>query len=281
MGFKRLLPPPNEFNGVKPGGRATLELIVGPRYHSLLICGKDPADATKKIADIVEEIELLFGNNVQRKFTPSELHYMNTRYGAEYGNIDVGDAIIGGENATEFQLPIFLSEWYRKITQLAEFFAWPTGLFPNGKKSVQSFVVRVKLKDDAPETSQLYALVEADDTYVKGEKGEILRQPVGLITKWERLDIPFVGAAGNISGSLIEIKEVLQGISIFDADIYKVEIYANDSKLWEITKERSDANLKRHGMSKSISQLKDTSGADHRPQANTFGKVLKRERRKV
>jgi Viral coat protein P2 N-terminal domain len=228
MGVKRRIRLPG-FNGRAASQTATLDLPVGARYHEIWLYGDS---ATGKVAtDHINEIRIKVNGKVQRTMTYTELQALNVFNGSIYG-------IVGNTTAGTWELPIFFAEPWRKDPRQQDGLAWATG-------DLSSFQIEVDIKADNPDS--LYANAVVDNSLVTINGGQV-DAPMGLINKWFRTAIPYVGT--SIDYQQFPVRDAYQQISFFDpsSDIDRVTVKVDNNVIHDLTKDENDAILKAHGM---------------------------------
>lgn len=227
MATKRQIQLPS-WNGIKQNQTSTIDLPIGPRYHSITL--KLQA-AGKTLTQMVNEIRVKVNGKVQRVHTASELDALNTLMGALYAVQNAG----GAGNA--YYLTLYFAEPWRIVQQIREGLAWSTG-------GLGTFQIEVDFNATAESVGALSCTAWAEVDNSLDAKGA----PVGLgqISKWYRTQVPVVGTAQPFGGFLK--RDWYQQISFFDANITQVQIKVDNIVIRDIPKAVNDAILVARGM---------------------------------
>lgn len=203
-----------------------LDIPVGPRYHVIWIYGN--AGAAKKFTDLIGEIRVKINGQTQRQFTGTELLKLNMLNGsAQWAGRN------GNVAATAFYIPIWLAEPWRKSLRSQDALAWGTG-------DVGTFQIEFDIIAYAGAAAGLIAPTfegEIDNSIVgKGQSGGDVQQPLGLITKWVKTQIPITAAnAVNEFGGLKDLNGAIQSIHLSDANLSAFELKVDNSTVREDT----------------------------------------------
>lgn len=220
----------------------TLNVPVGPRYHTLWVKGN--AGTGKKMIDLIGEIRVKLNDQVQRVHTAEELNKLNVLFGLEY-------AASGGLTAaTDFALPIFFAEPWRKSIAAQEGNAWATGA-----QSVDSFQVEIDVKTYASATAGVTTLsftAEYEESFYLADGTEVAADtvPIGLIEKVYATTIPSPGG-GTDYGDFIQLpkREPISQITVFDyTNFVGFELRINNKVFREDTKTQNEYKLIARGM---------------------------------
>ncbi len=225
--------------GMAAGGTAVCNIPVGPRYHTLMISG-DAASASTATTHI-NEMRLKVNGKVQRVFTYTELQALNILNGTQYGIQD-------NSTAGVFELPIFLAEPWRKSNRDQDLLAWATG-------NLDSFQLEIDIKNvTAPDA--LYVVGQVDNSIVQ-QNGQSVQQPMGLISKWDRVQLPVTGTTPDYGIASFPIRDNYQQISIFDtgANFTSYRLEVDKFVIREVTKKENDAMLTHYGLTPVTTRL--------------------------
>ena len=211
--------------GMVASGTAVCNLPIGPRYHTLQISGTGTS-ATTHIA----EMRLKVNGKVQRVMTYAELQAINILNGSIYGV----------QGTTTFQLPIFLAEPWRKSNRDQDLLAWGTG-------NLDSFQLEIDITSSAPTT--LGVIAQIDNSIVQ-QDGRSVQQPMGLITKWDRVQLPLTGTSPDYGLASFPIRDNYQSIHITDSGgtFASYSLKVDNFVVREVTKSENDSLLTHYGM---------------------------------
>ena len=149
----------------------TVSVPTGVRMHCIWVQGN--AGTAKKGTDLIGEIRVKLNDKVQRVFTAEELNKLNVLMGLDY----VAQGFLTA--ATNFYLPIFLSEPWRKALASSVGTAWDTGTYgagANAPKSVDSFQIEIDIKAYGSITAGTVPLTfkaEYEESYINGAGVEV------------------------------------------------------------------------------------------------------------
>lgn len=225
--------------GMAAGGTAVCNLPIGPRYHTLLISGDSATSSTATTH--INEMRLKVNGKVQRVFTYTELQALNILNGSQYG-------IQNNSSASTFQLPIFLAEPWRKSNRDQDLLAWGTG-------NLDSFQLEIDIKNvTAPDS--LYVLAQIDNSIVQ-QDGKAVQQPMGLIVKWDRVQLPLTGTTPDYGVASFPIRDNYQSIHITDSGgtFTSYALKVDNFVIREVTKQENDALLTAYGMTPVAGRL--------------------------
>lgn len=237
MALKRISQLP-ALTGVVAGDTATLDIPIGPRYQVLWLRVSDGNNADA--STIIDELRLKVNGKVQRIMTIAELDGLNSLMNDPAYNVITQD---GGTKAiTQARsivtpgagmysifktaakvtyVPIFFAEPWRPFA-VAEELAWGTG-----NLSTFQLEVDVAAAANAP-VIQAYAEV---DNAVITTNGLSRAVPMGLITKWDRLQVAINSTKLQWQGLKLPAGDTLLSLHFIDANISNVAIKA-DSYEW-------------------------------------------------
>jgi hypothetical protein len=230
MATKRLVQLAS-WNGIKQNQTGTIDLPIGPRYHSVIL--KVQA-AGKTLTQILSEIRVKVNGKVQRVHTATELDALNTLQGtsAIYASQNSG----GAGNA--YYLTLFFAEPWRVVQQIREGLAWSTG-------GLGTFQIETDFNATAESGGALSCTAWAEvDSSLDAKTGA--PDPLGIISKWYRTQIPVVGTSQPFTG--FPKRDAYQQISFFDANISQVQIKIDNIVIRDIPKAVNDAVLVKAGM---------------------------------
>jgi hypothetical protein len=217
------------WNGIKQNQTSTIDLPIGPRYHSVTLRVKA---AGKTFTQILSEIRVKVNGKVQRVHTASELDAENTLMGALYAVQNSGGA------GNYYYLTIFFAEPWRIVQQIREGLAWSTG-------GLGTFQIEVDFNATAESVGALDCTAWGEVDNSLDSKGA--PNGLGLISKWYRTQIPVTGTAQPFSG-FPKLNGAYQQISFFDANISQVQIKVDNVVIRDIPKGVNDATLVARGM---------------------------------
>lgn len=229
----------------------TLDLPVGPRYHVVWISGH--AGAGKKATDLIGEIRIKVNGAVQRVFTLTELlklNVLNSNQTVGYGYAGRN----GNVAATTFYIPIWFAEPWRKSLAAQDGLAWGTG-------DVSTFQIELDIAAYAAGTfTGLVAptfKAEVDNSLVAID-GRNVDQPLGIITKWRRLQIPITSANGwNDFLGLKDLSGAIQSVHLSDANISEFELIVDNSIVRKNTTAWNAATLAARDMAPDAASTND------------------------
>jgi hypothetical protein len=229
--------------GVVPGQTATLDIPIGPRYHVIWLSGTvKRATVAPALTDIMGLLTVKINGKPVRTHTADELNQLNTLMGASFTARANNTPSAGA--ATTWNVPIFLAEPWRKSYSATESMAWPTS-WPGGKKlATLQIEIAVPAIPGTNATSEHAISAYAETDNVLGQvdsKGE----PVFLLSKWNRLGVPYAGA-GDLFITTLPRREIYQQISLFTqsgdpASAIKVKV--EDRTIRETSKTLNDDTL--------------------------------------
>lgn len=190
----------NSFNAVAPGQRAILDLPVGDliyheirlRYRTSTAGGATQANTEAEIT----KIGLKVNGKTQVELSAAQLIKLNALHGRAFNTDATGDGA---------QLPIFLSQPWRRSAQGEDSLAWATG-------DVSTFQVEVDIAPGA--TSPIL------DCKVVVETG---RRPMGPIVKLRPFTVP-VTATGITTITTFPKNDDYYALYNFSADVLDVEV---------------------------------------------------------
>lgn len=253
----KIIEPTKPVQGAAAGAVATVDLAIGPRYHTIWIeaIATAAAGATLTLADFLGLIAVKVNGKTARQFLATELDAIQTSYGAVYAanilNYD-GDAItyVNGvpqaaqaAKKTMCQIGIRLAEPWRKSYAAQEMLAWYTA-WQNGT-TLNSFSLDITCGPStnwlANSTILLRCYAEVDQTVGPVRDG----QPIALITKWNRRSHPYTGT-GELNIPDFLKRGIYNQISLFmpgTDTIGSVKVKKNAQMLRDVTKIRNDQTL--------------------------------------
>lgn len=219
-------PPVNGvvFNNVQ-ANVATCNLIVGPKYHKLIITATVTVAALgagnysiPTLANTLGDISLIVNNKVQRVASAVQLDALNGLNGSKYfGQVDyyqagvlieetqtniaptTGAGGLAANTATTavFTIALFLNEPWMEDPYIGEALALPTS-WPNGT-SLSNLSLQITCPIQAANYSNLAITVT---TVTTGEQGTMTTganpQPVLNFTKWLRVAKPYAGVGDDV-----------------------------------------------------------------------------------
>jgi hypothetical protein len=228
MAVKRITKLPGA-NGVGAGQTATFDLPIGARYHLLWIRVKDTASDV--YTSIISDIRIKVNGKTQREFTPAQLQALNILMGAEYG--------VSAKDADGWtMIPIFFAEPWRRDPKVADGMAWGTG-------NLATFQLEIDILATAAGVA-LEGYAEVDNSITKDKEGKTIQSPMGLISKWTRMNKNMNGTKVDIQD--FERREYYQQISIFDDTLTYTEITVEGYMVRKLTKAVNDQILTARGM---------------------------------
>ncbi len=194
--------------GVVGGQTATLDVPIGPRYHVIWLVGDVVhASIVPTLAKVFDGlITVKLNGKPVRSHTAAELDALNTLNGAGFA----ATAITGTTYQRIWYLPIFLAEPWRKSYSATEAMAWPTS-WP-GNKKLGTFQIEIAVPSNSGYTiNSITAYAEQDNMLGSVDNAG---NPVMLISKWNRLTVPYAGNSGKNYITTLPRREILQQISI-------------------------------------------------------------------
>jgi hypothetical protein len=211
--------------GLAASSTAVCNLPIGPRYHTLEVSGTGTSATTH-----INEMRLKVNGKVQRVMTYTELQALNILNGSQYGV----------QGTTTFILPIFLAEPWRKSNRDQDALAWGTG-------NLDSFQLEIDITSSAPTTLQVIAQI---DNSIVQQDGKNVQQPMGLIVKWDRVQLPLTGTTPDYGTASFPIRDNYQSIHITDAGgtFTSYALKVDNFVIREVTKSENDAILTHYGM---------------------------------
>lgn len=216
------------WNGIKQNQTGTIDLPIGPRYHSVTLRVKA---AGKTLTQILSEIRVKINGKIQRVHTATELDALNTFLGTPYASQNSGGA------GNYYYLTLYFAEPWRIVQQIREGLAWSTG-------GVATFQIETDFNATAESGGALdcTAWAEVDNSFdAKGNAA-----PLGLISKWYRTQVPINGTSQQFTG--FPKRDAIQQVSFFDANITQVQIKVDNLVIRDIPKGVNDATLVARGM---------------------------------
>jgi hypothetical protein len=251
MSLKRISQLPN-FLGVDAvnGGTATLDLPRGPRYHVIWLRISNSAHALP--AAILDEIRIRVNGKVQRIMTPAQLdglngrmedpaYYVLTQDGNSKAITQARSLVTPGNGFySQYQdasyvtfLPIFLSEPWRP-QNIQEQLAWGTG-------NVASLQLEVDIKANMTGVT-LSAFAEMDNA-VLTTNGVASALPMGLITKWDLIQVPVTSTKVQWQGLSLPRGDVLLSLHFWDSYVTNMQLLADSYEWRNVSKGDNDAVL--------------------------------------
>lgn len=218
--------------GMAASSTAVCNLPIGPRYHTLGISGTGTSATTH-----INEMRLKVNGKVQRVFTYTELQAINILNGSQFGV----------QGTTTFFLPIFLAEPWRKSNRDQDLLAWGTG-------NLDSFQLEIDIKSSAPTTLSVVAQI---DNSIVQQDGKSIQQPMGLITKWNRVQLPLTGTSPDYGSASFPIRDNYQSIHIVDSGgtFASYALKVDNFVIREVTKVENDALLTAYGLTPVAGRL--------------------------
>ena len=253
MALKRISQLP-AFNGVAVSQTATLDLPIGPRYHTVWLKFDNTAHDDIRAATAITQIRVKVNGKVQRTMSPAELIALNALYDEPASTVmgTAASAKYSGFNntaATELvdvqMVPIFFAEPWRPNAQVSEALAWSTG-------DLTSFQIEVDIAAGAGPA--LTAFAEVDNAVVT-TNGLQKSQPMGLITKWSRFTVPCIN--GILNYTSIPRRDVLLQYSIFNTaacQVSNVQVKADNYEWRNLSAAENAAVLRARGMNPVIAK---------------------------
>jgi hypothetical protein len=247
--LKKLAP----VEGVIPGEKATVDLVIGPRYHNLILEAtvKPPAGGIATMAMIMGLINILVNGKSQRQFTAGELSVLNPLNGAEfdvetYNVTDPGTALAADDTA-RFRVSILFGEPFRKSYAADKVMAWPT-IWP-GNVSLGTFQVEIEVPAVAGTTlHSIKAYAEMD-----GELGQVGDSgPIFNVSKWWRQTVIYT-AAGDRHITTLPKRDRYQSMHFFTQagdPISHIKIRRDGQDIIDVDKDVNDHNLVVRGINK-------------------------------
>ena len=266
----KVIQPCQPVVGAAFGQTATLDLAIGPRYHAIWLevivdaaSGVTLATTQTYLDKLISLIALKINGKVQRAHSAFELDSIQKSYGDDFAANAynyAGSAINWSSGAyqgpqsgaiTVFYIPIFLAEPWRKSYAATESMAWYTA-WQDGS-TLRSFQMEITVPAidaavfDAGITINAYAETDTALGPLDANK-----KPVALITKWNRLGIPYTGT-GDLYIVTLPKQDVYLQISAFQATdpISAAKVKVDSRIVRDITKARNDQTLIGRGMNES------------------------------
>jgi hypothetical protein len=267
----KVIQPCQPVVGAAFGQTATLDLTIGPRHHAIwlevivdaysgvtLSTGLSSGRASAEVQcldAIISMIAIKINGKVQRAHSAFELDSIQKSYGDCYSAnaYDYAGDVIGytagaykapaAAAKTIYYIPIFFAEPWRKSYAATESMAWYTA-WQDGS-TVRSFQMEITVpaRDtallDAGITINAYA--ETDSALGPLDSN---KKPVALITKWNRLAVPYTGT-GDLYITSLPKRDVYLQISAFQAtdSISAAKVKVDSRIVRDITKGRNDQTL--------------------------------------
>jgi hypothetical protein len=246
--LKKLAP----FEGVSPGEKATLDLVIGPRYQNIILEGTVTPDAgeTATIAHIMGLINIMVNGKSQRQFTATELSELNPLNGAEFDveteNITNPGNPLGNGDEARFRVTLLFGEPFRKSYAADKVMSWPT-TWP-GNVNLGTFQIEVAIPDVAGATGHdLKAYGEFDGQLGVLDAGG---KPIFNISKWWRQTVIYTGAGDRYITTLPK-RDQYQSMHFFSQSgdpISHIKITRDGTVLYDLDKTINDNNLVNHGI---------------------------------
>lgn len=257
--MNKIIEPSNPFQGVGYGQTATVDLPIGRRYHALRfeITAEADTGKTLSIADVCSLVNIKIGGKVQRSFTPLEASGIYTAYGSGFGvkayNYDGSTLTLSSgavqvaqaAKVTIFEITVWFAEPWRKSYAATESLAWYTA-WQDGTvlKSLQAELVipaaSVNVKSGTAITCNCYA--ETDNAVGPLDAN---KQPIQLITRWERTQVSYSGT-GELPIVNLPKRDMLQQISIFgqtNDTVTNVKLKVDNAVIRDVTNTRNWESL--------------------------------------
>lgn len=257
--MNKIIEPTNPMQGVGFGQTATVDLPIGRRYHALRfeIIATGDTGKTLSIADVCSLINIKIGGKVQRSFTPSELSGIYGAYGAGYAvksyNYD-GSTLTLSSGAiqtvqqakkTMFIINVFFAEPWRKSYSATESLAWYTA-WKDGTylKSFQAELVIPTISANVKSADGIVINCYSETDNAVGPLDDN-KQPIQLITRWERTQVGYTGT-GEMPIVNLPKRDMLQQVSIFGQSgdtVTNVKIKVDNNLIRDVTNTRNFESL--------------------------------------
>ena len=237
MAVKRIvnLPTVSGYAGTAAGAfsahTVTVDLPVGPRYHAIWLDQLSPG-AAKVMTDLFGDLRLKVNGKTQRTASADELNKLNLLNGFTFAAKGVATA------ATEFHLPIWLAEPWRKNQNSQDGSAWATG-------DVASFQLEWDIKAYAAAAAGLVAptfKAEIDNSLVS-IGNNVVDQPLGFITKWLQYQLPVTALSTYHDFTGFPKREFMQSIHLIDLNVDEFEVKVDNAIIRQDTKVGNEARL--------------------------------------
>lgn len=255
----KIIQPANPVVGVAASSVATCDLMIGPRYHAiwLELTATAAAGVTLVLADVLGLINVKINGKVQRAHKAIELNQIQTAFGSQYAaqiyNWDGGvytwtnglRAGAAAAKATKFFVPIFLAEPWRKSYAAQEARAWYTA-WEDGTV-LRSLQLEIEVLCAAAKvtagTFSVNVFCETDNMI--GPVDKVTKQPIALISKWNRLVVPY-GGAGDLYITNLPRRDVMEQVSLFnqaDDDITRAIVKKDGAIIRDVYRGQNDVVL--------------------------------------
>lgn len=213
----------NSFNAVGAGQVATLDLPVGDLiYHELrLLYNTSTAGGAVQatVETEIERIRLKVNGKTQLELTAEQLIDYNAVHGQAFNTLGASGAA---------QLPIFLSQPWRRSAQGEDALAWATG-------DVATFQLEVQIAASATSPT-LSAKVVVEDG----------RRPMGPIVKLRPFTVP-VSATGIVTITTFPKVDDYYGLWCWSTNIDDAEVKVDQREVYKLTAQELQYILEDHG----------------------------------
>lgn len=238
--------------GVLPDQKATLDLVIGPRYQNILLEATVTPDAGEiaTLAHIMGLINVNVNGKSQRQFTATELAALNSLVGAEFDteieNLTNPGNPLGNGDKARFRTPILFGEPFRKSYAADKVMSWPTS-WPGGT-NLGTFQLEVAVPAITGATGHdIKAYGEFD-----GQQGQLdaAQKPIFNISKWWRQTVVYTGAGDRYITTLPK-RDQYQSMHFFSQSgdpISHIKITRDGTILFDLDKRINDNNLVNHGI---------------------------------
>lgn len=236
---------------------ATLDLAIGPRYHAIWLEVTATAAAAKTIGitDLLDLLTLKINGKPQRQHTANELNQINTQFDAACAanlyNVVAGVPVesqgpqVAG--TTMLQIGIFLAEPWRKSYAATDMMAWYTAWQDGSKLNSLQLEITCPAASANIDTTKAYSIKAYAETDNVIGPLDANKRPIGLITKFRRLGVPYAGA-GDLYLTTLNKAGFYNQLTMFGQagsgdDITHVKVTRDSQIIRDVDKWRNDQTL--------------------------------------
>ena len=266
----KIIQPTNPVVGAAYGQQALLDLPIGPRYHSvtLEIIATAAVGNTLTLADVMGLINVKVNGRTQRSHEAANLDKIVARYHNDFaskaydytgGKINwtgtplIPKAPLAGANPggslTVFYLTLWFAEPWRKSYAATEAMAWYTS-WADGS-TLRSLQIELNIPSASANVLANSAITVNAYTETDNAVGPLdaNKQPVALITRFERNFFPYAGA-GDLYITALPKRDIYTQLSVFSPSegnnhdmVTAIQIKVDDRIVRNVSRIRNDVLL--------------------------------------